>query len=185
MRAEIRDQNFLSQRPELHKKSQKINRRTRLYVLLADSNHRVTCPLRNGPSFVRRSIQASSSSSRFWEGFLRLPWGVSLCDCRNYCTTLRLVEAGNQRDRPAWIWATEILPKVGAPFALGISKGGSDSDGNWVVECPPSPSESFCLGLWQETSPSFATCIHLTIYSQRAEMKWFQEKKPQSGPGKL
>jgi hypothetical protein len=75
----------LSQRPWLQSNSHELNRRTRLYSLLTDSNQRVACQLLDGRPFMRRKIQTWSSSSRFGEDSLRFPWGVSFRECRIYC----------------------------------------------------------------------------------------------------
>jgi hypothetical protein len=82
----------------------------------------MTYRIRSGWSFTRRLIQALSFSSCFGEGFIRFPWGISLCNCRNYCAILRSVEVYNQRDPLAKAWVTEILPKVSTTFALRGSK---------------------------------------------------------------
>jgi hypothetical protein len=129
IRAEIRRENLLSQSLWLQAKSHRINRRTRLSTLLVASSRRVAWLLRDGRTFMRRPIQAMSSSPGFAEGPVRFPWGISFCDCRSSWGTLRSPKANNQNDLPAGAWAREILPMMGVIFALRSFKDPSNGAG--------------------------------------------------------
>jgi hypothetical protein len=122
IKAKIRYQIPLPQRPERQGHSDRIVRRTRPYSLVTRSSQTVAFPLRERRSFMSKPIQGWSLSSCFGEASFRFSWGVSFRERRRDRSALLSIQACNQRNHPVRAWATEIPSKMAPAFALRVWK---------------------------------------------------------------
>jgi hypothetical protein len=121
-------------------------------------------------TFHARPIQSWSFTSRFGEGFVGFPWGVSFCNCwilgEHFNQFKPTIKEIIQRKLGLHWSSRRCIPNS----LSGAHKGGILFHVNLL-----SPG----------TSPSFYIGIQLIICFHRAGMKWFQERRQWWGCTKL